>query len=454
MQKKNKWIVSILVAVILIAVVSGGSFKFQIAGTDSKPTTIYEPNFASGRCQLASSDTTLTNGVIDSAVSGKRYSSYYTVVEMQCLANTDKCKSFTVQNSAGSIYRAKCPLNAVITNIDDLKARCTGYEGIGATLFSLPYYLGEYDFNVNTDYFKNNEKLVIVHAGLIAPKSGDFVTTIKADRYDLQGVQGNGLTTTASGTCNLKYLNQNIDISQKDIADMKARGDLSGFEDVLFGKSFNYIAGMKQTLDSVNLVQKDGNWVYIQSVGKVCPLDKTKAGLIYADCRTPISAPEIVCIPFQTAGNKQCSQDGTKWVAELTCNSYGAGLPSGQVKVNNQLCETICSGGVIKYVNCKTLITCPEGSLFNYAQNKCVSTGDVTTPITEGCKVDSDCTNSTDPFWITRTCEKTSSYAGLVQSDIGQCTKHDSSGYWLIAAAIVGGLIFISTVAVISGNKK
>lgn len=429
-----------IIAIILLAMASGGSFIQSVTG-DVKPTLqgmVGLPQFASARCQAGSIGQIASFDMKDAyAVPNAPYGTNQMYKEFGCSdINAKECTfEYKVSSTIGSLFIYKVPANTVFKGYSDFADFYTkGYQIVAnnAYMSATDGWKNAGTFNFNSEYYRPTEKIIVMaqdvpFGGFL--DAGDLAIKVSAQQYDLDSTTDSGLRTAALNTCELSKIHTSgtRDILEKDFLSEIGQGDVkvnaNGRYVLLFDRTVNYIGSLVPVVETQDIIKRNGVWVWVKQPSEVCPIEPSPKDFgsikYYADCRVPISAPEIVCRP----STPNCKPDGTGYLTTnepKTCNFYGGGLPTGYYpnyidNKFNEYCKFTCEGGVVKTNNCVTIKNCDAGYKFDFDKNSCVKVGSADIPNIGG---------EPDYTWL------------------------------IIGGAILLGLMLLGTTYALSGKKK
>ena len=452
MAKKTAQLTMIVAFVVISSIALSG--MFAITGS-TKPTNVYTAQFDNAICTVVKDDFSITGiSGVDHTTQGAllsegiwfaaAYSSSTIRTEFTCNVNTKKCSVVVNTKDHSGAFVGICPLDVDVRTKDDITNKCRlsheicdGMIFCGADQYSV-------DFNNNQNFYSNNEKFVVLSGSNTNP--GDITIHVKADVYGLWATSADNYLTIAQGTCNLNNMFEDVVMTPTDVLDTDIQNSV-----VRFDGTVNIFSQLVKVYETTRIVQlSSGEWVYIKNimngVGQVCPLHKTTDGKTITDCgREQRAESEIICIPFALDGERQCSEDGSEWVGELTCTWWGGGVPSGYITVGNELCLAKCENGELVYHSCVTIQDCQAGFVFDPDKNACVKLGAIppAPPVNEtdeACKLNAECDDNL--WWTYDTCDRT--FWQELRNQEGLCKHMDLRAVLIIGLGVLlTGLLMV-----------
>lgn len=214
---------------------------------------------------------------------------------------------------------------------------------------------------------KQGEKISF-YVGLIgSPSSKNF--NVQAQPYGLrQGEYGKVLFTN---NCDIRSLSLDYLPGSIDRSNLEGGYILQPTTHIS-----NYIVGSIPITDSQNIINKNGQNIYIFAPGWYYPIKTSEDGKLYADTNSPTKDNTIVCMP----STPYCKSDGTAIVGSpdgKSCSELSGNI-EGYLQINSDtVCKYQCINNVLSKTNdCKKIINCDSSQpFFNPNTGKCEAGG-------------------------------------------------------------------------------
>lgn len=355
----------------------------SLIGQSGLGTEIYYPQYGHLDCNLGRADYNLlekigltTPQIITCGVGMNGY--------------TDKC-NFKMQIRGTNWYSIFSGVKFEKCNNNNECTLVTGASPIQGDYFQV----AEVDLDSNNDGYIDTQDSNVYSTIKITPGSGLFTSTtydikVVGNAYYLKDTQGNNYVSSYPEGCNLLTIKNNLQQTNGHIASVvdSSNSQTSKFNyqqsanQIPFGGTVNYVWGLTKGITS-NVIQHNGQNVYIEKTGFYDPIKTTDDGYNYVDWQHPISDPSIQCVPsnvFLCNADATLRSNPSQNVDGQSCSLVRGVNPNDFFKISETQCARFnCVNGVIQTSEKQTCAVCGQGYIYNSQNNKCVKVGDTGT---------------------------------------------------------------------------
>jgi len=136
----------------------------------------------------------------------------------------------------------------------------------------------------------------------------------------------------------------------------------------------HYINGFSQVVNDKDVVDFNGEEIYIFDIGKYYPIETSVDGNRFANTLNAKSDNKLICVPSRSSF---CIDGVTIKIENIPCSGFNK--PEGYVGIGgNEECIFSCSDGILKEDVCREIASCPgDKPIRNPITNVCQSAGSI-----------------------------------------------------------------------------